>query len=81
MIVTPPILARLAAVVFVAVLLELAFFSSIPLLGTVPVIVPVVVVALGLLGGAVPGAVSGFAAGLLLDASLGGTLGVIFPGR
>ncbi len=38
--------------------------------------VPVVVVALGLLGGAVPGAVAGFAAGLLIDASLGGTLGV-----
>lgn len=76
MIVTPRILLRLVAIIFGAVLLQLAFFSGIPLLGSVANVVPVVVVALGLLGGAVTGAVSGFAAGILIDVMLGGTLGV-----
>ena len=76
MIVTPRILLRLAAIVFFTVLLQVAFFSQIPLLGSVPYVVPVVVVALGLLGGAVTGAVCGFAAGILGDIMLGGTLGV-----
>lgn len=76
MIITPRILLRLAAIIFVTVLMQLAFFSGIPLLGSVPNVVPVVVVALGLLGGAVTGAVSGFAAGILIDVMLGGTLGV-----
>jgi rod shape-determining protein MreD len=75
-IVTPPILLRLVLLVFLTVILQLAFFSRIPVLGSVANLVPVVVVALGLLGGAVTGAVSGFCAGLLLDAMLGGTLGV-----
>jgi len=34
-IVTPRIFARLAAIVFLAVILQLAFFSRIPLLGSV----------------------------------------------
>lgn len=76
MIVTPPILLRLILIVFGAVILQLAFFSRVPLLGSVAYLVPVVVVALGLLGGAVTGAVAGFGAGLLLDAMLGGTVGV-----
>lgn len=76
MIVTPPILARIALVVFVAVILQFAFFSQIPLLGSVAYVVPVVIVALGLLGGAVTGAVSGFAAGLLIDVMIGGIPGV-----
>lgn len=76
MIVTRPIFARLAALVFGAVLLQLAFFSQVPMLGSVANLVPVVVVALGLLGGAVTGSVAGFAAGLLLDTMLGGTPGV-----
>jgi len=76
MIVTPPILARLVLVVILAVIMQLAFFSQIPLLGSVANLVPVVIVALGLLGGAVTGAVAGFAAGLLIDVMIGGTLGV-----
>jgi len=76
LIVTPRIFLRLAAIVFLTVLLQVAFFSGIPLLGSVPNVVPVVVVALGLLGGAVTGAVSGFAAGILIDFMIGGTLGV-----
>jgi rod shape-determining protein MreD len=73
---TPRIMLTAGALVFVSVLLQLSFFSQVPLLGSVANIVPVVVVSLGLLGGAVPGAVAGFLAGLLLDAALGGTLGV-----
>ena len=76
MIVTPPILLRLVLIVFVAVLLQLGFFSQVPLLGSVANLLPVVVVALGLLGGAVTGAVTGFATGLLIDVMIGGTLGV-----
>ena len=76
MIVTPPILVRLALIVFVSVLLQFAFFSQVPLLGSVANLLPVVVVALGLLGGAVTGAATGFATGLLIDVMIGGTLGV-----
>ncbi|MEZ5074778.1 MAG: rod shape-determining protein MreD [Solirubrobacterales bacterium] len=76
MIVTPPILIRLALVVFVSVLLQFGFFSQVPILGSVANLLPVVVVAIGLLGGAVAGAVSGFATGLLIDAMIGGTPGV-----
>lgn len=76
MILTPRIVARLVAIVFVAVLLQLAFFSRVPALGSVANLIPVVVVSLGLLGGAVTGAVTGFATGLLVDVMLGGTLGV-----
>jgi len=73
---TPRILLTVTLIVVISVLLQLSFFSQLPLLGSVANVVPVVVVALGLLGGALPGAVSGFCAGLLLDSSLGTTLGV-----
>jgi rod shape-determining protein MreD len=76
MIFTPRILAAVVLLVFAAVLLQLSFFSQLPLLGSVANVVPVVVIALGLLGGAVPGTVAGFGAGLLLDSALGTTLGV-----
>jgi rod shape-determining protein MreD len=76
MIITPPIVLRLCAIVFIAVLLQLGLFAGIPLLGTTANVVPVVVVALGLLGGAVTGGVSGFCAGLLLDVTVGGIPGV-----
>lgn len=76
MIFTPRITAIVAAMIFLAVLLQLSFFSLTPIAGSVINIVPVVVIAIGLLGGAVPGAVAGFSAGLLQDAALGGTLGV-----
>ncbi len=76
MIVTPPILLRLVAIIFLTILLQVGLFSQIPILGSVPNLIPVVVVSLGLLGGAVTGAVTGFAAGLLIDVMIGGTLGV-----
>jgi rod shape-determining protein MreD len=75
-IITPRIGLRIALIVLVAVILQLSFFSQLPLLGTVANLLPVVVICLGLLGGAVVGAVCGFAAGLLLDSVLLETLGV-----
>jgi rod shape-determining protein MreD len=76
MIVTPKIVIRLALILLISVVVQLAFLSGISLVGTAPALLPAVVVALGLLGGAVVGAVCGFAAGLLLDSALLQTLGV-----
>jgi rod shape-determining protein MreD len=73
---TPRIFATVCAVVFVAVLLQLSFFSLTPMFGSVINVIPVAVIAIGLLGGAVPGATAGFSAGLLEDAALDSTLGV-----
>jgi rod shape-determining protein MreD len=73
---TPRIAVLVALIVFLSVVVQLTLFSQMPMLGTVPNVVPVTVICLGLLGGAVPGSVAGFCAGLLLDAALGGTLGV-----
>jgi rod shape-determining protein MreD len=75
LIVTPKILARIVAIVVVAMLLQLSFFSKVQLLGTSPDILPAVVVSLGLLGGSMAGAVSGFSVGFLLDALLVEALG------
>ena len=75
MIVTPKIFVRLAAIVVLAALLQLSFFSRVELLHASADVLPVVVVALGLLGGSMTGAVSGFALGLLVDCLLGGPLG------
>lgn len=76
MIITVRIGLLIAALVVVAVVLQTSFFSTVPLLGTVPNVVPVIVICLGLLGGAVVGAVVGFSAGLLLDSILLQALGV-----
>ena len=70
MILTPKILGRLVAVVLLAVILQLAFFSRVALFHTSPDVLPALVVALGLLGGTMTGAVSGFAVGFLLDCLL-----------
>jgi rod shape-determining protein MreD len=76
MIVTWQVGVRIALLLFVAVILQISFFSFLSLFGTTPDALSVVVVSLGLLGGAVFGAVSGFAAGLLLDTLILQTLGV-----
>lgn len=76
MIFAPRIVAIVALIVFLSVVLQISFFSQLPLLGSVANVLPVVVVCFGLLGGAVTGAVTGFCAGLLLDAALGTTPGV-----
>jgi rod shape-determining protein MreD len=75
LIVTPWIFARLVAIVLLAVLLQLSFFSQIELLRTSPDILPAVVVAIGLLGGSLTGAVTGFSVGLLIDCLLVEALG------
>jgi rod shape-determining protein MreD len=74
-IVTPRILVRIVAIVVLAVLLQLSFFSQVELLRTSPDILPAVVVSLGLLGGSLLGAVSGFSVGLLVDCLLVEALG------
>ena len=76
MILTRWINVRLAAIVLVAVLLQVAFFSYLSIFGAPPDFVVVVIAVIGLLGGAVIGAVTGFAAGLLLDVVLLETLGL-----
>jgi rod shape-determining protein MreD len=76
MIVTWRIGIRVALIMFLAVILQVSFFSYLTILGATPDFVGVVVVALGLLGGGVIGAVCGFATGLLVDSVLLQTLGV-----
>lgn len=75
MIVTPQILARIVAIVVLAVLLQLSFFSQVQVFHTSPDILPAVVVALALLGGSLAGAVTGFGVGLLIDCLLVEALG------
>jgi rod shape-determining protein MreD len=74
-IVTPQILARIVAIVVLAVLLQLSFFSQVQVFHTSPDILPAVVVALALLGGSLAGAVTGFGVGLLIDCLLVEALG------
>jgi rod shape-determining protein MreD len=74
-IVTPGILVRIVAIVVLAVLLQLSFFSQVQVLHVSPDILPAVVVALGLLGGSLSGAVAGFGVGLLIDCLLVQALG------
>jgi rod shape-determining protein MreD len=75
MIVTPKIFARLVAIVILAVLLQLSFFSRVAVLHTSVDILPAVVVSLGLLGGSMTGAVAGFSVGFLVDCLLVAPLG------
>lgn len=70
MILTPNILARLAAIVVGGVILQLSFFSQVALFHVTPDVLPALVAVLGLLGGSLTGAVCGFSAGLLLDCLL-----------
>ena len=70
MILTPKILARLVAIVLLAVILQLSFFSQVAVFHTSPDILPALVISLGLLGGTMTGAVTGFSVGFLLDCLL-----------
>ena len=76
MIVTPKILARIAAIVLAGVLLQLSFFSRVELFHTSPDILPALVACLALLGGSMVGVVSGFAIGFLVDCLLVEALGI-----
>jgi rod shape-determining protein MreD len=75
MILTPPIVARIVAIVILGVLLQLSFFSQVALFHVSPDVLPALVVSLGLLGGTMTGAVSGFSVGFLLDCLLVRPLG------
>ena len=75
MILTPKIIARLVALVVLAVLLQVTFFSRVALFHVSPDVLPAVIASLGLLGGSMSGAVAGFSAGLLLDCLLIAPLG------
>ncbi|MDQ3724797.1 MAG: rod shape-determining protein MreD [Actinomycetota bacterium] len=75
MILTPNILARLAAIVIAGVILQLSFFSRVAVFHVSPDLLPALVVVLGLFGGSLTGAVCGFAVGFLLDCLLIAPLG------
>lgn len=76
MILTPKIVARIAAIGLLGVLLQLSFFSRVELFHVSPDILPLLVVCLGLLGGSLTGAVSGFAIGFFLDCLLVEAFGI-----
>jgi rod shape-determining protein MreD len=76
MILTPKIVARIAAIGFLGVLLQLSFFSRVELFHVSPDVLPALVVCLALLGGSLTGAVSGFAIGLFVDCLLVEALGI-----
>jgi rod shape-determining protein MreD len=67
---------RLAALGFVAVVVQIAAVSQITIFGVSADLSPLVVASVGLLAGSLPGAVFGFAVGLLVDLALVQTLGV-----
>lgn len=69
-------LLRLAALVIVTVVLQLAVVSQITVLGANPDLLVLVVLSVGLLAGPVPGATIGFFVGLVADMALLQTLGV-----
>lgn len=76
MIVTPKIVARIAAIILVGVLLQLSFFSQVELFHVSPDILPTLAVCLGLLGGSLTGAVAGFSIGFFVDCLLVEALGI-----
>lgn len=67
---------RLAALGFLAVVVQTAAVSQITVFGVSVDLSPLVVAAVGLLAGSLPGAVFGFAVGLFADVALVQTLGV-----
>jgi rod shape-determining protein MreD len=75
-ILTPWILARIAAICLLGVLLQLSFFSQVELFHVSPDVLPALVVCLGLLGGSLTGAVCGFAIGFFVDCLLVEALGI-----
>jgi rod shape-determining protein MreD len=69
--------AKAAAILFLAVVLQISIFSGIDILGGRPDLLLVTLVMVALLRGSVFGAVAGFGAGLLYDMGTFGTLGFI----
>jgi rod shape-determining protein MreD len=67
---------RVALLVLVTVVLQLAVVAQISLLDADPDLFPLVVLSVGLLAGPIPGATTGFLLGLVADMALLQTLGV-----
>jgi rod shape-determining protein MreD len=67
---------KIAAVVFVASVLQVAVVSEVIVLGGTPDVLLVALVSLALLRGSVAGAFAGFLAGLLVDIAVLGMLGL-----
>jgi rod shape-determining protein MreD len=74
-ILTPGIVARLAALGAFAAIAQVVCFSKMDVFGTSPDVLALVVFSLGVLGGSLTGAVAGFSIGLLVDCLLLETLG------
>ncbi len=75
MIITSNSAARIAGLILLLTVLQVAFFSQIELLGTSMWILPACAAIFGLLGGSLVGATVGFAFGFLGDALTDGPLG------
>jgi rod shape-determining protein MreD len=73
---TTNVTLRLAALAFVAVLVQIAGVAQIRIFGVNADLAPLVVAAAGFLTGALPGAVFGFGVGIFLDLAFAQTLGV-----
>jgi len=69
------VVLRVALLVFVASIVQVAAVSGMRLLGAEPDLLLVTIVSVSLLTGSITGAVAGFAAGLLVDVMTLGTLG------
>lgn len=76
MILTYGTVVRMAALIVIGVVLQLAVLSQITFWGANADLTPLIVVSVGLLGGPVAGAVAGFFVGLLVDMALVQTLGL-----
>jgi rod shape-determining protein MreD len=75
MILTPAMIARIAALGVFAAIAQIVCFSKMDVFGSSPDVVLLVVFSLGVLGGSLTGAVAGFSIGLLIDCLLLETLG------
>jgi rod shape-determining protein MreD len=75
MILTPGVIARLAALGAVAAVAQVVCFSKMDVFGSSPDVALLVVISIGMLGGSLTGAVTGFSIGLLIDCLLLETLG------
>jgi len=69
-------IVRLALLVLVTVVLQLAVITQMTVLDADPDLFPLVVLSVGLLAGPIPGATTGFLLGLVADMALLQTLGV-----
>lgn len=71
----PSSVLRVALMIFVAVVFQIACLVQIRVLGGTADMLPLLVAAVALYAGSVPGAATGFFTGLLLDLALGTNLG------